>query len=496
MYRIIKQLLVSSILAMTSQIFSILCAYPAGWSDDILIAQDTLNAVLNSPDICVDSFNNVWITWDNADWVEGDIYYSKRDSLGNCLVPATNVSNNTERALYNRIEVDSSDNTQFIWRGDTPQGIGLWHAEYSNSDSVIVHPHIAVNGAGGLTSSLLPEIAIDKYQNINIAWDEINDGNRMVYTKLDSLGNPVIDRIQITPSGYSAYWVGIGVDSFANSHLASRMDTSGNPYKLSYSKLDKDGNILISNMVLADGLKPSIICDIHQNIHIFYSNQIGPGNTLEYVKLNQVGNILIGPDTISPPEIHSSTYCDAVIDNLQNIHVVWQANEASWAWIMYTKMDTAGCFVIPPVLIVGRPFTDGALEPRIAVDHSNRLHVTWADHRFTTNVIYYKRGENETGVQDKSHYEKISTPMISVYPNPFSQITTISFRGLDNYKNVALGIYDINGRKVGEISKNKMINYIQWDGCDSQGKRVTPGIYFLVPKNITSNYTIPVILVN
>lgn len=431
------------------QTSSILCAYPAGWSDDILIAQDTLNAVLNSPDICVDSFNNIWIAWDNANWVEGDIYYSKRDSLGNCLTPATNVSNNMERSLIPRIAVDNSDNIQFIWRGDTPQGIGLWHAKYSNNDTVIVPSHMAVSGAGGLTSSLLSEIAIDKYQNINIAWDEINDDNKMVYTKLDSLGNPIESKICITPDGYSAYWVGIGVDSFANSHLASRMDTSGDPYKLSYSKLDKDGHTLISNIVLADGGNPAIVCDRNQNVHLMYTNPIGSGNTIEYLKLDQNGNILIGPDTISPPEIHSSTYCHAVIDSLQYIHVVWQGGEMGWISVMYTKLDTAGHFIIPPVLIVGRPFTDGALEPRIAVDHSNRLHVTWVDHRFTTNVIYYKRGENETGV----------TADLGSYQNNFFT-TTILSGPLILPSDTKCRIFDITGRIV-------------------VPEKIKPGIYFI-----------------
>jgi len=500
MYILMKRLLLfflfNIIVVTVHQTSLLLCAYPAGWSEDILIAQDTLNAVLSCPDICVDSNNNVWITWDDATWVDGDIYYSKRDSLGNCLTPATNVSNNMERSLFARIAVDGSGNIQFIWRADTPQGIGLWHAKYSNNDTVIVPSHMAVSGAGGLTSSLVPAMALDKYQNINIAWDEINQGNKMMYTKLDSFGDPIVDKIQITPSGYYAYSVGIGVDSFANSHLASRMDTSGIPYKLSYSKLDKDGNVLISNSVLTDGLGPAIVCDRNQNVHMMYTNPLGPGNRIEYLKLDQGGNILIGPDTISPPEIHSSTYCDAVIDSLQFLHVVWQGGATNWAWLMYAKLDTSGCFIIPPVLIVGRPYTDGALEPRIAVDLSNRLHVTWVDRRFTTNVIYYKRGENETGVQDTIGHKAVSYPSFSVHPNPFLHKTTILFGGLDIYRNITVVIYDISGRKIREVKKSNMVNYVYWDGCDSRGKRMTPGVYFLVPKNSTKNYAVPVILVD
>ncbi|MGB3340863.1 MAG: hypothetical protein WBB37_05225 [bacterium] len=451
-----KQLLLFSlfnmIVAILQQSSLLLCAYPAGWSDDILIARDTLKN-LHSPDICVDSYNNVWITWDNATWVDGDIYYSKRDSLGNCLTPATNVSNNMERSLFARIAVDYSDNIQFIWRANTPQGIGLWHAKYSNDDTVIVSSHMAVSGAGGLTSSLLPEMALDKHQNINIAWDEINQGDKMVYTKLDSLGDSIVYKIVITPSGYDAYWVGIGVDSFANSHLACRIDTSGVPYKLSYSKIDKDGNVLISNNVLADGLGPAIVCDRHQNIHIVYANQAGPTNTLEYLKLDQEGNILIGPDTISPSEIESSTYCHSAIDSLQYIHIVWQASQLNWAWLMYAKLDTSGHFIIPPVLIVGRPYTDGAIEPRVAVDLSNRLHVTWVDTRFTTNVIYYKRGENETGIEESLGYVKNNDFAATILNGPLL---------LPEGK--ACRVFDITGRVVVPDKIKPGIYFLEIDG--------------------------------
>ena len=93
----------------------ILYAYPAGWSDDILINADTL-AVEGYSDIGIDSNNNVWITWDDNSLLSGEIYYSKRDSLGNCLIAETNLSGNASISHFARIACDHSDNIQFIWR--------------------------------------------------------------------------------------------------------------------------------------------------------------------------------------------------------------------------------------------------------------------------------------------------------------------------------------------------------------------------------------------
>ena len=61
------------------------------------------------------------------------------------------------------------------------------------------------------------------------------------YTKLDSLGNPIIAKMRVSPANVFSYWPGIGVDSFANVHLAYRAD-SGPADRLAYTKLDRSGN--------------------------------------------------------------------------------------------------------------------------------------------------------------------------------------------------------------------------------------------------------------
>jgi hypothetical protein len=76
--------LTSSILHLTSFLYS----YPPGWSDDILLTPET-SGYRNEPDVSVDSYNNVWVIWDSVFWGDGYIYYTKRDSLGNCIISET-----------------------------------------------------------------------------------------------------------------------------------------------------------------------------------------------------------------------------------------------------------------------------------------------------------------------------------------------------------------------------------------------------------------------
>jgi hypothetical protein len=476
-------------------------AYPDGWSDDILLTPEDSEPRV-TPDVDVDGYNNAWVVWDSATWINGtgEILYSKRDSLGNCLIPESVVSNNPSFSTLPRIAVDSSNNIHIIWRDETPQGIGIWYAKLANDGSVIVPSHLAVSGAGGTGGSGLPELALNRNKETNIIWDEHPSGyNQMDYTKLDSLGDTLIAKIRVSPENIYAYWPGIGTDSFANNHCAYRTDSGGTSDRLTYSKLDKDGGFLVNNKVLTSGGLPTLISDQNQNIHVIYSDPTGPGNRVEYLKLDNDGNILIGPNQVSPSQ-YSCTYCHMAIDSLQYLHVVWQADSSADVHIMYAKLDTMGNFIIPPMKIV---YPYQGIMPRIAVDRSNRLHVVWVDGRlYPGGDIFYKRGENEPGVEETAECSLPDALCLEVYPNPFTekiniklQIPSTKSQTNPNFQ-ATLKIYDINGRLVKSFNHltNSPSNQMIWSGTDDKGNHLPAGVYFLRIVSSRTTQTIPVIM--
>ncbi len=473
-------------------LLSICYAYPDGWSDDILINADTTDYQLD-PDIDVDSQNNIWITWDKVVSFDGEIYFSKRDSMGGCLVPSTNVSNNPSHSGLPRVVVDSADKLHIIWRDESPQGIGLWYAKVSNDGSIIVPAHLAVSGAGGIgASTLLPEIALNNKQETNIVWDEAPGVyNQMDYTKLDTLGDTLIAKMRVSPVNLHAYWPGIGVDSMANNHFGYRTDTAGVSDRLTYTKLDREGNILVDNKILGFGDLPTLIADKNQNIHIVYSDPTGPGSRIEYLKLDNSGNILIGPTTISLPQINGNSDSHMAIDSLQYLHIVWQADSLADVHVMYTKMDTAGTFVIPPTKIV-YPYQGG--QPRIAVDHSNRLHVVWIDARLGTPDIFYKRGENETTIEEIEQRQEADIPKLSVFPNPFCSETKIVFSFSRENEKTQVDIFDVLGRNVKTFDVAGAAGSIYWHGTDNNGNRLPAGVYFVRVGSAKTSQTLPVVI--
>ena len=90
----------------------------------------------------------------------------------------------------------------------------------------------------------------------------------------------------------------------------------------------------------------------------------------------------------------------------------------------------------------------------------------------------------QTGIEERQTIA--ANPIILLnYPNPFSQSTVIKLELpiTNNQLPITLAIYDLLGRIVRTLVDEPVTNFqlpitIIWDGCDDNGKRVAPGIYF------------------
>ena len=78
-------------------------------------------------------------------------------------------------------------------------------------------------------------------------------------------------------------------------------------------------------------------------------------------------------------------------------------------------------------------------------------------------------------------------PLISMfqspYPNPFSNQTTLSF-DLKRHMDFKINIFDLLGRQVNTIERTGSIPgrlFINWDGKDTDGKRLGSGVYLAKP---------------
>lgn len=93
-----------------------------------------------------------------------------------------------------------------------------------------------------------------------------------------------------------------------------------------------------------------------------------------------------------------------------------------------------------------------------------------------TLTVYYRPAP--TGVGEAP---SIGARLLPVFPNPFNPATTIRFE-LDRAGRVRLAIHDVEGREVRTLASGMMDaggHAVAWNGVDSNGRRVTSGVYFV-----------------
>jgi endo-1,4-beta-xylanase len=85
--------------------------------------------------------------------------------------------------------------------------------------------------------------------------------------------------------------------------------------------------------------------------------------------------------------------------------------------------------------------------------------------------------ERVTSVKEKVSPRDYS--LFQNYPNPFNPETRIRFK-LDETSDVRLEVYDLSGRKISTLLKDRLpagFHQIRWDASDESGKRVSCGVY-------------------
>jgi len=79
----------------------------------------------------------------------------------------------------------------------------------------------------------------------------------------------------------------------------------------------------------------------------------------------------------------------------------------------------------------------------------------------------------------------------SGYPNPFKDYITFDFSSATNSETIK--IFDICGKQVKAIEKQKSTSKVNWDGTDNNGVKCKPGIYYIVLEN--SSQTQKIVLI-
>lgn len=192
----------------------------------------------------------------------------------------------------------------------------------------------------------------------------------------------------------------VAIDSQGNVHVAFEVNDGAGGFwgEIWYTMLDNDGNTLIDDTLIDDSdteRKPVIGVDSQDHVHIVWQSH--SGDDIAYIKLDPylddmdgdaatlaairlvVKTILYSYDYQMDPRI--------AIDSNDDVHVVWE-NYNDYE-IAYMQLNSGGGVVVGYTVVAGTS-TNWQRRPFVAVDSNDDPHIVWNDDMGTSyNEIFY-----------------------------------------------------------------------------------------------------------
>ena len=296
---------------------------------------------------------------------------------------------NSGWSIYPAIAVNTSGHINMVWEDSTPGNFEIYYKKSTDGGATWT-----ANQKLTLTSgtSQFPAIAVNSAGYLHVVWQDNTLGNDEVYYKKSTDGGATwsASRRLTWNAGYSTHPT-IAVNSAGHIHLVWFDNSPGN-YEIYYRKSTDGGATWSASQRLTSTSGssefPVIAVDSAGHIHLVWSDN-SLGNYEIYYRKSTNGGATWSASKRLTWTAGIST-CPAIAGYSSDyLHVVWQDNMLGNDEIYY-KMSTDGGATWSANKRL--TWTSGAsMDPAIAVDPSDNLHVVWIDSTPGNLEIYYRK---------------------------------------------------------------------------------------------------------
>jgi hypothetical protein len=446
---------------------------PTLWGDDTRLTSAAGASELSKPNarcLAADGLGNLHAVWFDTRDGNSEIYYKKYD--GTSWGPDERLTTTGNASEYPALAVDDSNRVHVVWQELVLEQYQIF---YKIFDGTSWGPNEMLTSSGAY--STLPSIAAGQGGAVHVVWQDERDSNWEVYYKRFD-GSVWLDdeRLTNTESVSGTPAVAVGTDGVVHviwyedlNYVGLSSEVRHRPYDGAWGPVE----------TLATGKEiwtPSIAAGPNGSIHVAWHDKRYSSTDEHDVFYMAYDGLSWGErQQISDAPGTSSNSSVAVRDS--SVYIFWADERREDTEIYYRLFDGAAWQAE-----VRLTFAAGESRfPSAAIDAGGVLHVIWQDRRSGNLEIYHKsRDEGILADIAVSTGIKVMDP-IRVAPNPVRSFASLAF-SISRPGESSVSIYSATGRLVrrwnlGTVAAGRHL--LTWDGTDSGGGAVAPGVYFV-----------------
>jgi hypothetical protein len=336
------------------------------------------------PVITIGSSSQIHVVFQDGTPGNYEIYYKKSTNGGTAWI-SKRLSWNSGFSLWPSIAIDSNSHPHITWTDVTSGNYEIYYKKSTNGGTTWITKRLTWNSDDSWT----PTIAVGSNIHLGVVWHDFSPGNSEIYYKRSTNGGSTWTTRRLTYSADNSLNPNIAVDSDNNIHVAYYDLTTGK-YQIFY-KRSTDGGVNWTTKRLTyndgDSWKPAIAVDSDNHVHITWSDYT-PGNGEIYYKKSTDGGATWTTRRLTYSD-HYSLNPTIAVDSNNYIHIAWEEMIPVNREIYYKRStDRGGSWTTSRLT-----WTSGqSMEPSITVDSINNIHVVWHDDTPGNREIYYKKG--------------------------------------------------------------------------------------------------------
>jgi hypothetical protein len=235
---------------------------------------------------------------------------------------------------------------------------------------------------------------------------------------------------------------------------------------------------------------PQIACTNDGTVYALWEDKRSGGEwdlffnrSTDYGATWAAGNVRLDTDALGG---YRSFRPQLAVDGDNGVYAVWEDWREGYHHIyMNYSMDRGATWQASDMRVDTDPAAAHAEWPRLCVDAHGVVYVAWGYRRTTwtgdcddIHFNYYDPGQASglppTGTRTRDG-------LMDVGPNPFTVSSTIWYR-ISTPETVSLEIFDVAGHRLRlmDLGRRRVgIQSVFWDGAESNGTPVAPGVYYI-----------------